>query len=70
MKTYRIDFGSVDENQNFNWDKIRGVMAPDDPMNIIDLSEIEYKKEEAEEVLEKIKPYIDESVVSILEVQG
>lgn len=64
---FRIDFGSYDDNQNFNWKMIREIMIGDN-YNVIDLGEITFKsKDEINDVLEKINPYIDKSVVSVVE---
>ena len=70
-KKYYIDFGSFDDNRNFDWDKIKKVMLEVDDVRKappIDLGDIEYKtRKEAEKALEKISDYVDISIVSVIE---
>ena len=70
---YRIDFGSYDENQNFDWDEIRKEMLDvDDPRKMahVDLSEVTFdSKKEAEQMLGQIQDYVDGSVVQVVEVE-
>ena len=62
---FRIDFGSFDGNRNFDWEEIRKEMQPFKGF-AGDLGEITFdSREEAEKMLEKIKDYIDMSIVKI-----
>lgn len=71
MKMFRINFGSVDDNQNFDWKEIRKIMLEVDDIREtldVDLEEVFFEtRENAEKMLEKIRPYIDASVVEIVE---
>ena len=68
---FRINFGSIDDSQNFDWKEIRKIMLEVDDVRkapAVDLEDVTFEtREEAEETLKKIKPYIDTSVVEIVE---
>ena len=68
---FKIGFGSVDDNRNFDWKEIRKIMLEVDDVRkapAVDLEDVTFEtREEAEEMLEKIRPYLDTSVVEIVE---
>lgn len=68
---FRINFGSVDDNQNFDWKEIRKIMLNvEDVREVpdVDLEDITFEtREAAKKMLEKIRPYIDTTVIEIVE---
>ena len=68
---FRINFGSVDDNQNFDWREIRKIMLEVDDIREVldvDLEDVIFEtREAADEMLEKIRPYVDTTVIEIVE---
>ena len=68
---FRINFGSIDDSQNFDWKEIRKIMLEvDDAREVldVDLEDVIFEtREAAKKMLEKIRPYIDTAVVEIVE---
>ena len=68
---YSINFGSFDDNQNFNWEEIRKIMLGVDDVReafAVDLEDITFDtRQEAKEMLQKIKPFADTNIIKVIE---